>query len=49
VREVAINVGFADDSTLVRQMRRWTRRTTGQVRAGAVAVRLAENYMQASQ
>jgi AraC family transcriptional regulator len=49
VREVAINVGFADDSTLVRQMRRWTRRTPGQVRAGAVAVRLAENYMQASQ
>jgi AraC family transcriptional regulator len=34
VREVAVNVGFADDSTLVRQMRRWTRRTPGQVRAG---------------
>ena len=36
VREVAVNVGFADDSTLVRQMRRWMRRTPGQVRAGAV-------------
>jgi AraC family transcriptional regulator len=36
VREVAIRVGFADDSTLVRQMRRWTRRTPGQVRAAAV-------------
>ena len=36
VREVATNVGFADDSTLVRQMRRWTRRTPGQVRAGAL-------------
>lgn len=36
VREVAVNVGFADDSTLVRQMRRWTRRTPGQVRAGAL-------------
>jgi AraC family transcriptional regulator len=34
VREVAANVGFADDSTLVRQMRRWTHRTPGQVRAG---------------
>lgn len=34
VREVAVNVGFADDSTLVRQMRRWTRRTPGQIRAG---------------
>jgi AraC-like DNA-binding protein len=37
VREVAVNVGFADDSTLVRQMRRWTRRTPGQVRAGRTA------------
>lgn len=36
VREVAVNVGFADDSTLVRQMRRWTRHTPGQVRAGAL-------------
>jgi AraC-like DNA-binding protein len=36
VREVAVKVGFADDSTLVRQMRRWTRRTPGQVRAAAV-------------
>jgi AraC family transcriptional regulator len=36
VREVATNVGFADDSTLVRQMRRWTRHTPGQVRAGAL-------------
>jgi AraC family transcriptional regulator len=36
VREVAVRVGFADDSTLVRQMRRWTRRTPGQVRAAAV-------------
>jgi len=36
VREVAIKVGFADDSTLVRQMRRWTRRTPGQVRAAAL-------------
>jgi AraC-like DNA-binding protein len=35
VREVAVNVGFADDSTLVRQVRRWTRRTPGQVRAAA--------------
>jgi AraC family transcriptional regulator len=41
VREVAINVGFADDSTLVRQMRRWTRRTPGQVRAAAVGQALA--------
>jgi AraC family transcriptional regulator len=49
VREVAINVGFADDSTLVRQMRRWMRRTPGEVRAGAVAVRLAETWMHASQ
>jgi AraC-like DNA-binding protein len=37
VREVAVNVGFADDSTLVRQMRRWTRRTPGQVRAEALS------------
>ncbi len=37
VREVALNVGFADDSTLVRQMRRWTRHTPGQVRAGALS------------
>ena len=37
VREVAVNVGFADDSTLVRQMRRWTRRTPGQVRAAALS------------
>jgi len=36
VREVATNVGFADDSTLVRQVRRWTRRTPGQVRAAAL-------------
>jgi AraC family transcriptional regulator len=36
VREVAIKVGFADDSTLVRQMRRWTRRTPGQVRVAAL-------------
>ena len=36
VREVAVKVGFADDSTLVRQMRRWTHRTPGQVRAAAV-------------
>jgi AraC family transcriptional regulator len=36
VRQVAVNVGFADDSTLVRQMRRWTRRTPGQVRAAAL-------------
>jgi AraC family transcriptional regulator len=49
VREVASNVGFADDSTLVRQMRRWMRRTPGQVRAGAVAMRLAETCMHASQ
>jgi AraC family transcriptional regulator len=48
VRQVAINVGFADDSTLVRQMRRWMRRTPGQVRAGAVSVRLAETCMHAS-
>ena len=41
VREVAVNVGFADDSTLVRQMRRWTRRTPGQVRAGGVGQALA--------
>ncbi|MGH8235766.1 MAG: helix-turn-helix domain-containing protein [Steroidobacteraceae bacterium] len=45
VREVAMNVGFADDSTLVRQMRRWTRHTPGQVRAGAVTT-LPENYSQ---
>jgi AraC family transcriptional regulator len=45
VREVAVNVGFADDSTLVRQMRRWTRHTPGQVRAGAVTT-LPENYSQ---
>ena len=37
VREVAVNVGFADDSTLVRQMRRWRRRTPGQVRAEALS------------
>ena len=37
VRQVAVNVGFADDSTLVRQMRRWTRRTPGQVRAEALS------------
>jgi AraC family transcriptional regulator len=49
VREVATNVGFADDSTLVRQMRRWMRRTPGQVRAGAVEMRLAETCMHASQ
>lgn len=36
VREVATNVGFADDSTLVRQVRRWTRQTPGQVRAAAM-------------
>ena len=36
VREVAIKVGFADDSTLVRQMRRWMRSTPGQVRAAAL-------------
>ena len=36
VREVAVKVGFADDSTLVRQMRRWTHRTPGQVRAAAL-------------
>ena len=47
VREVAVNVGFADDSTLVRQMRRWTRRTPGQVRAGAAAAAtLPESYSQ---
>ena len=45
VREVAINVGFADDSTLVRQMRRWTRHTPGQVRARAAATP-RENYSQ---
>ena len=49
VREVAVNVGFADDSTLVRQMRRWTRHTPGQVRTGAVVVRLAKNYMHVAQ
>ena len=37
VREVALSVGFADDSTLVRLMRRWTRRTPGQVRAAVAA------------
>lgn len=42
VREVAINVGFADDSTLVRQMRRWTRRTPGQIRAAALNGTLPE-------
>jgi AraC family transcriptional regulator len=36
VREVAVKVGFADDSTLVRQMRRWTCRTPGQVRAAVL-------------
>jgi AraC family transcriptional regulator len=44
VREVATHVGFADDSTLVRQVRRWTRRTPGQVRAAA----LGEDVGQAS-
>lgn len=53
VREVATNVGFADDSTLVRQVRRWTRHTPGQVRArknselqnsGFASLRLCESY-----
>jgi AraC family transcriptional regulator len=38
MREVATNVGFADDSTLVPQVRRWTRRTPGQVRAAAASI-----------
>ena len=41
VREVAVNVGFADDSTLVRQMRRWTRHTPRQVRARVLDGRAA--------
>jgi AraC family transcriptional regulator len=36
VREVASSVGFADDSTLARQMRRWMRLTPGQVRAATL-------------
>jgi AraC family transcriptional regulator len=42
VREVATNVGFADDSTLVRQMRRWKRRTPGQVRTEKLSPRREE-------
>ena len=42
VRQVATNVGFADDSTLVRQVRRWTRRTPGQVRAAAMAMAVGQ-------
>jgi AraC family transcriptional regulator len=39
--EVAASVGFAEESTLVRQMRRWTQMTPRQVRARVLAGRAA--------
>jgi AraC family transcriptional regulator len=39
--EIAASVGFADESTLVRQARRWTQFTPRQIRAGALKTRAA--------
>jgi AraC family transcriptional regulator len=41
MKEVSASVGFADESTLVRQMRRWTQLTPRQVRARVMAGRAA--------
>ena len=39
--EIAASVGFAEESTLVRQMRRWTQMTPRQVRARVLDGRAA--------
>lgn len=41
ISEVAASVGYGEESTLIRQMRRWKQLTPGQIRAGAARSKAA--------